>query len=152
PSTVVLNAGRPNIPAIVGAQLPVPAGCIMQIRMITDAMQISLNGNPQDVKVPSGSQTGIKIVPVDESKPFTVATNATTLVRVEYNPTTALVFNQPQGVIEKPILIGTQLDPDLAIGVVLDQLVLTFEPGTSQSDIASLVASAGDAILAQYPT
>jgi hypothetical protein len=40
---------------------------------------------------------------------------------------------------------------DLALGVVLDQVVLTFMPGTDQATINSVVASGGGQILAQYP-
>ena len=151
PTTIILNAGKPNIPALVGGQVAVPPGCVLQIRVITDSMQVTLGGTPGATKVPSGPQTGIKIIPIDESKPFTVVKDKTTLVRVNYDPNESLVINKGQGIIEKPVLRGTQVDPELAIGVVLDEVVLTFDKGTSQADIQNLVTSAGDTIIAQYP-
>lgn len=151
PATITLNSGALNAPRLVTPQLPVRPGCILQIRFITDTMTVTIGGNVQSAKVPSGPQTGIKVVPVDEAKPFTVEANRTTLVRVDYDPTKQLVFNKGQGIIEKPVVQGVQVDPDFSVGIVLDEVVLTFDPGTTQADITSVVSAAGDTIIRQYP-
>ena len=151
PGTIVLNAGRPNVPALLSPQVAVPQGCITQIRMITDSIEVSLDGKTETAKAPSGPQTGLKVVPINESKPFTVDKDKTTVVLVHYDPNESLIFNKGQGVIEKPVLRGEQVEAEFGIGVILDEVVLTFDDTATQNDIQTLIGSAGDQIQTQWP-
>jgi hypothetical protein len=151
PYTAILSPGSTNVQRRLTPQLPVPAGCVMQVRGIIGSMTAALSNKTEPVKLPSGTQTGLKIVPIDETKPFTITANATTLVRVDYDPNQSLVFNKGQGFLEKPVLEGVQLDSSFTLGVILDEVVLTFDPKMSDAAIASVVASGGGTIKSNYP-
>lgn len=151
PPNLRLTTASPNLPRAIAPQIPIAPGCVMQIRFIVDEMRASIGGEVTAVKVPSGAQTGIKVIPSKGTGPFPITSGATTAIRIDYDPADKLVINKGQGVIEKPVLPAVLVPAELALGVILDQVVLTFEPGTSDDAIARVVESGGGTILEHYP-
>jgi hypothetical protein len=83
-----LSLDRPNLPQIVSPQLPVPPGCVTQVRLLVEEMRAIFDGgDTQTIKVPSGAQSGLKINPADGEDPFPIATGRTTILRIDYDAT-----------------------------------------------------------------
>jgi hypothetical protein len=74
------------------AFLNVPAGYVMQLRVITTAVSIDLRGATYPVRIPSGTQTGLKIDPVD-GVPFEVRPDERTGARIIFAPFDQLIRN-----------------------------------------------------------
>jgi subtilisin family serine protease len=150
PVELEITTEAPNIPRLI-AKLNVPIGCVAQIRFVTDDIVAVIDGEEIPVRVPSGPQTGLKVVPIDGEPPFPIFEGQTTAIRIDYNPNSKLVVNRGQGIIEKPVLEAHVVDEENAVGFVLDEIVVTFEPGTSQEDIEASVAGVSGEIVDQYP-
>ncbi len=150
PQVVELTTEAPNVPRVI-ARVPVPPGCVDQVRIITDDLTVVRAGITIDGRVPSGPQTGIKINPADGEEPFPIVAGETTGIRVDYDPNATLVFNRPQGVLHHPTLTAVRIDPEFAFGILLDEVVLTFDPSATDGEIAGAVSSCGGVIQAQYP-
>jgi len=150
PVEIEITTEAPNIPRLV-AKLNVPVGCIAQIRFITDDMVAVIGGEEISVRVPSGPQTGLKVVPVEGEPPFPIEEGRTTAIRIGYDPNDKLVVNRGQGILEKPVLEAYVVDAEDALGFVLDEIVVTYKPGTSQEAIEDTVAAISGEIIAQYP-
>ncbi len=149
-ATTDLVTERPNVASIV-AKLPVPAGCVMQVRFIAEELTGWLEGDQVPVRIPSGPQTGIKIVPTEGEPPFRIEGSKTTAVRIEYDPSEKLVVNRGQGYIEKPVLEARVVDPNFAVGFVLDEIIVAMEVGTPQDAIEAAAAGIGGTIAFQHP-
>jgi subtilisin family serine protease len=147
---VHLRVGPPNVASSL-TRLVLPPGCVTQVRLIGDSAAIVLDGLSQPVKVPSGPQSGLKIVPEDESVPFPIHSGDTTVIRIDYNANEQLVITGNGAVIEKPVIRAREVERDFAVGFILDQIVLTFQPGTDQTTIEQTVADFGSTIITQYP-
>lgn len=151
PFSISIPTKPANLPRPVVQQVPVPPGCIVQVRLVLDEMRAVRGAETVEVKVPSGGQSGLKIKPVDGGEPFPIVTDQTTVVRVDYDPNVKLVSNNGQGLIEKPVLEGYVVPSTDAVGTILDEVVLTFLPGTDDAVIEALVASGGGTIKEHYP-
>jgi hypothetical protein len=123
--TLLFTSEGDAMPRLV-TQLTVPVGCVSQVRFIIDEIQVVLAGETLPARVPSGRQTGIKVQPEEGTDPFVISLNHTTAIRISYDPNEHLVINRGQGVLEKPVLEASVEDSGFATGVVLDEIVLTF--------------------------
>jgi subtilisin family serine protease len=137
--TIHFVAGSSTAPRLV-ARLNVPAGCVEQVRFIMQSMSAVLSGKTLAVKMPSGKQTGVKMVPAAGAPPFPVGLNQTTTILADYDPNQKLVINKGQGAIEKPVVEAHVIpneSGEAATGFINDEVVVTFDPAASQGDIAA---------------
>jgi len=148
--TVQLISDAENVPRFV-TRFPVPAGCVEQVRLITQGVELLLDGDRIAGRVPSGPHTGIKVVPEDDGPAFPIREGETTAIRIEYDPNDRLVINRGQGVLQKPVLEAEQVASEFALGVVTDEVVLTFKESTSDDRIRDIVRRGDASIIRRYP-
>lgn len=175
---VILTVSRQPEPIVLAFQstetarhrvfLGVRPGFVHQVRFVTRSATVVMNRDPSltlargqqvgargenDVKVPSGPQTGLKVNSPPGS-PFSMATEALTRVEVAFSLADKLVRNRGEGFILKPTYNGRPLEaeetfpPFIAPGAAY----VVFRDGTSQQDINAAVASVGAMALYQHPT
>ncbi len=111
---VHIHIGMPGVAAPL-TRLALPSGCITQVRFLVDRASIVVNGVTQPVKVPSGAQVGLKIVPEDESTPFPIRPGDTTAIRLDYDAQHQLVFTGSGAVLEKPVMRAHEVPRDFAV-------------------------------------
>ncbi|MBI1948630.1 MAG: S8 family serine peptidase [Deltaproteobacteria bacterium] len=152
----------PNHVASRTVVLPVPPGFLWQIRIIADGVELAgpiatqlagcdgqvhdptkcerspPGGNPV-AKIPSGSQTGVKINPADGNA-FEIFTGRVTSLLVRFLVAEQLVRPPGQGFLFHPELTATLVAPGETVPPILDgQVVVRFRDGTSSSDITSTI-------------
>jgi len=150
PITVELTSAAQDLTRFV-AHLPVPPGCVLQVRLIVADMGITVGSERLPVRVPSGAQTGIKVVPEEGESAFPIVTNETTAIHVRYDPNRKLVINRGQGVLEMPVLTARTLPAQFALGIVLDEIVVTFARDADQDDINEAFADCGGTAIRRWP-
>jgi len=82
------------------AGLVVPPGYVTQIRLVTSSAAIDLRGATYPVKIPSGAQSGIKIVP--SNGPLVVPQSGPTGIVLELPIFDGLIRNRGQGFMLPP--------------------------------------------------
>jgi subtilisin family serine protease len=140
PQTLRLTGAADVLPEIL-AELRAPVGFIHQIRFVVTDVLVVLSGEFIPVRVPSGPQTGLKILPKESGTPYRIEENHNTFVEVRYDPLMQLIQNRGVGEIEKPTVEGEQIDevplvgtPWFRDGFVMVDLV----PGTSDEEFGAL--------------
>lgn len=138
--------------------LPVPAGFVHQVRLIADSADVvgppvgncenaqSGRCNSTDTvihaRIPSGSQTGLKINPLDGT-PFPIFQNRATTIDVFFFVQDKLVRNRGNGYKWKPTLDATLVNAPKSgqEGIEPGKVILKFAPDTSQDDRDVVVSS-----------
>lgn len=149
-STVTVSRPEGPTPRAV-ARVPVPPGCVLQVRLITNRVRVDVDGEVIEGRVPSGPQTGLKINPAEGEAPFPIETARTTTIRVTYDPNDRLVINRGQPLLQKPTLEAVIVADDFPLGIVFDEVVLTFDPRVENDAIADAIATCGGVLLRQGP-
>ncbi|MBI5481284.1 MAG: DUF4382 domain-containing protein [Deltaproteobacteria bacterium] len=132
-----------NVPTFAGAY-DVPAGFVKQVRLVVHDVVIRFEGADQtgsfDVKVPSGEQTGVKIVPEDPAQPFRIVAGGVTNVAVLFDPEVHLHHNRGQGWMMKPVIPGREIPQPPRIDRHPTRVVVALEPGATRDDLDALNA------------
>jgi Subtilase family/Domain of unknown function (DUF4382) len=139
--TIHFVAGASTARRLV-AKLNVSPGCIEQVRFIMHSMTVTIGGQALPVKMPSGQQTGIKIVPDSGEPPFPILTDQTTTILTDYDPNEKIVLNKGQGAIEKPVLEARVIpneSGEASTGFINDEVIATFDPSTSDAYIGGVL-------------
>ncbi|MBI5482045.1 MAG: S8 family serine peptidase [Deltaproteobacteria bacterium] len=125
----------------------VPPGYVHQIRFITESIKVIKDGADYDVKLPSGPQTGLKIIPADETQPFPVKADTITVVKAVFDPEVQVTFNEHRTneYIVKPVLVGELASEDIFIPpqFVPGQVYALFAEDTDQATVDSINAEIG---------
>ncbi len=124
----------------------VPAGFIFQVRAVSVSMTITLRGETHTVTVPSGSQTGIKVEPID-GVPFEVRDGERTGARIVFNPFEQLLRNRGQGFKMKPVLVAEHVSLQELSPILLDRIVVRFNDGVTRDRIDQINAERGLTVL-----
>ncbi len=144
--------GLPGLtPAAAGGGYPIEPGFITQIRFIVESASAQVDGTTQDVKIPSGPQTGIKVIAADtviEIKDL-VRTEVTARLDVQKS----IITNQGQGMLLKPVLhaiLGkvTSLPIDK---YVPQQLMVLFNPDVTADQVTTLNTQIGATVIHKSP-
>ena len=141
-----IGFGDEHIPQVFAVlEVPIPKGknevYLSQIRFVHKSSSARLFGEWTPIKVPSGQETGLKIIPADEI-PFTVKKNSVTRVLVGFDPDEQIIHN-PQEIF-KPVLRGEEVEvASVLYPIDPHHLVVLLEPGHFRSELEALNASLG---------
>lgn len=133
--------------------LTVPVGHVMQVRFIVKDSRITLRGQEHVLNISSGSQTGLKIEPID-GVPFEIIENAITGGQIVFDPFEKMIRNQGEGFKLKPVLEAEHLSiyqAKVENGIVLGEVIVRFKDGTAQSDIDAAISNVGAEVLSSWP-
>jgi subtilisin family serine protease len=128
------------------AYLNVPKGFVYQVRFIVSAATITLRGETYPVSVPSGAQTGLKVVPVDQV-PFEILPGQRTAGRLLLEPFAQLIRNHGQGFKLKPVVEAEHLSLASLSPILLDRVVVGFYPDVTADRINEINAHVGTTII-----
>lgn len=152
--SIDIAASDGSVPAQVSLLL-VPPGFVHQIGFVTRGITALVDGESVEVKLPSGSETGLEIIPCDETQPFPAKADSVTTVDVPVDVEHQIHANHGQGLMIKPVVCGTTVaqgdcpaDEAPLPPWVDDQVFVMFEPGTSD-EYARSVATAFSATVAR---
>jgi len=133
--------------------LTVPVGNVMQVRFIVTSSGITLRGQEHVLTIPSGSQSGLKIEPIDDV-PFEIMENKITGGQIVFNAFEKMIRNQGQGFKLKPVLEAEHLSiyqAKVENGIVLGEVIVRFKDGTAQTDIDAAISNVGAEVLSSWP-
>jgi hypothetical protein len=139
--TVILTGIAERVPRQI-ARVYVPVGYVYQIRLVAvdeESIFIAIKGEPSFVKLPSGPQTGLKIVP-DDGKPFEIKKDERTGVKVIFNPAYQINHNNGVGYIMHPVIKAEHADPDKLFPMFHDRIIVRFKDNVSRTQVDSLNA------------
>jgi hypothetical protein len=134
------------------AILPVSPGFVLEVRFVTQDVSADVAGHATVIKLPSGEQSGLKIL-APEGNPFPIQRKSRTVIQANFNPNHQLNKNNGQGLIMKPTvqadLIATPNAPNT--GVTPDRVVIKFKPNTSRDAISQAVAAKSATVFQEGP-
>ncbi len=122
---------------------PVPPGAVFQVRFVSESVSAVAGGQEQRVRLPSGEQTGLKLVP-PKGRFFPIATREPTYIEARFDPNERMVNNRGIGFLLKPTVEAVHLARPASReggGIVPGQVVVGFFPGTSQRVIDEAIAA-----------
>lgn len=99
--------------------------------------------------IPSGEQTGVKIVPAD-GIPIEVIDQQTFFWEIQFDPSHQIVVNSGRGYALKPVLKASLLQTQSVSPVVSDQILVTFREGVARGEIDALNEEIGAAVVGFY--
>lgn len=138
----------PEMPRTFVIQLEVPVGGVGQIRFLDPVAVVNFTGRSEPVRIPSGVQSGVKIVPSDDSPDWTVEKDKAYSLTMHFELDSRLHQNEPQGLMLKPTVKATWSPINADSTPILPGLgQLEFVAGTSQATIDALNAGIGATII-----
>lgn len=150
-----LNLEPSDEPINVG-QFEVPVGFVEQIRLIVSdsispAVSVSISGGVNSIKLPSGEETGLKIVPED-GVPFEITKDNATAIRATFDPQRQIHKNRGQGFMLKPTLYATAVEvAEVTGGLKPNVVAIRFRPDVSRERIEEINSEIGAGILKNIP-
>ena len=136
PLSVNLVGLADRIPTLVG-MYEVPAGYVHQIRFITDEAMVAIDGETFSVKIPSGPQTGVKVVPENEV-PFHIVEDDVKHIAILFDPDQYLLHNQGIGYHLKPVVPAMEIEEPELPNYVPGRLIVRFEEDTPMDEVENL--------------
>jgi len=146
-----------NISRLIGIYQIEP-GYLTQMRFITSSSEIVFETEgPTDespslslaLNVPSGEQTGIKIVPEDEV-PIEIIDQQTFFWEIQFDPNEQIIVNKGQGYKMKPVLRARVLEERTFTPTVPNQILVTFNDGTELGEIEALNEEIGAVVVGSF--
>lgn len=125
--------------------LPVPPGYIHQLRFIAEEVEIGgpeFPGGTTQATVPSGGNTGIKVVL--QGGPAVVEKNKITGILISFSADEQVVEQGNGNYKFKTTLKGEITSPPIDNPVVLDEIIVRFTDGTSKQDMEDIIAEFDD--------
>ncbi len=122
----------------------------MEIRVVLDGVDITVDGETLPVHTPSAEQSGLKIHPIDLPA-FEIVENERSAAVILLDPFRQMIRNRGRGFIFHPTLEAEQVDARELLGVIPDQIVVGFAVGTSDADIDAVIAELHAERLWCYP-
>ena len=147
-----LMASLEEIPPRQLAFLTIPVGYVFQIRAITTSASISIDNDTFPVEVitiPSGSETGIKIEPLD-GEPFEVVADERRGAQMIFNPFTQLLRNSGKGFMLHPVVLGESIPPDDLTSLMSDQVIVRFNDGITRDQVDEINEKKGITVVRVY--
>lgn len=142
--------------AVATLVLEVPHGFVHQLRFVSSVVTVGLvSGAEADAKLPSGAQTGIKIVPAD-GEPFPLRANSRTFIESRFLLTEQLVRSRGQEFLFKPTLTAELVRVDdlsrLEFRPLMEpgEVYVIFRDGTPDSDVAAALTATSTVELRRY--
>jgi hypothetical protein len=137
-----------------GPLYEVPPGYVTQVRVYPSEINLLFtDGSSAPVRLPSGEQTGWKIVVDEEEYPqgYEVKSRQTTGVLV-FLTLGEIFHGNAQGWQARPTLESEQYDIAELAGYDPDKIVAIFRPGTSPSRIEEIISEGGFTVDFSYPS
>jgi subtilisin family serine protease len=138
---VGLEAGVPRRIAV----LRVPPGHVLQVRLVEasgDSIEMTISGETFPVKLPSGPQTGLKIVE-EEDGSFPIASRETTAIRVNFDPNEQVIQNRGIGFILKPVIRARVVALESLLPYRAGELIVRFQDDIDSAEGAAILADEG---------
>ncbi len=144
--------GFPSItPKFAASWSGVPPGFILQLRFIVEGATITLQGVEHEVKMPSGQQTGFKVISAETL--VEIIDQAETEITVQLDPDESLLNNRGQGFILKPVIkvLSGQVT-SLPINLFRpDELIVLFQDTAGEQEMTDLIADADTEVIYRSP-
>ncbi len=127
----------------------IPDGYISQIRYVTEGGFVAFtDGHTEKVFVPSGAQTGEKLVTIDG--PIQIVSSQRTRIKIEFDPAESLVCNKGTGCHLKPTLKGqvveyVPLPPEEQFRP--HEVDVEFKPGVTREQVDELNKKIGAIVI-----
>lgn len=122
------------------AVLEVPPGYVSQVRFVTFDGSVTFPSGSRPVKIPSGEQSGLKLVPTAPETAFRSQAGAITAILADLDGGRQIVENKGQGLLFKPVLRGHTVAPsDIAPNIINNQVRVRFKDGTSRAEIDAAI-------------
>lgn len=144
--TLRLVTSRGGYPRLVG-QYELPAGFVSQFRFVLASSTMVRDGVESRVKLPSGPQTGLKLISTT-GEPFVVEVGKTTRINMFFDSERQIIENSGTGTILKPVVRGEQLPPlDSTNRVIPNEVIVDFVDTLLPEDIDAINDELGVTIL-----
>lgn len=131
-----------GVPVQLG-RLSVPVGFVSQIRLITQDITMILDEELLTVKLPSGPQTGLKIVP---DTLIEIVEGEVAGVKAIFDPSQQMHFAPGQGWILQPTMSAENIDPTDIVFWTPDEIIVQFRPELTREAIDAINATQGTTI------
>jgi len=133
------------------AQYEIPEGYVHQIRMYPESITISYLGVSYPIFLPSGEQTGFKIVP-EYKEPYFVEHNGTTSIKVNFNfPDRIVKTGGKHEFILHPTVPSVIVLPEELPSIDPDIVLLITKSGVTYSQVEQACQQVGAVIKKNFP-
>jgi subtilisin family serine protease len=132
---VLLQFGSENL-SFATVAFAAPKGFLHQIRIITDGVVVrgpATSSGSALAKLPSGAQTGLKVVP-DDGTPFEIREGLTTSIGTSFAVASQLRRPPGQGLLFQPTLKAVLMAGPNVLPFVPGQVVVRFKDNVSSTD------------------
>lgn len=141
PVTLPIGNGESPVQQVM---LPVSPGFIPQVRFVVNGVTATVAGQETSVKLPSGPETGWKIIPCNDALPFPVVANGITYVDVGVDLKHQLVQNNGSDNLWKPVSCGRVVEEEtVQPQFIADQVFVMFAAGTAQTTVDAIAQDIG---------